>query len=272
MMVALTGFKQMTTLQAIESKSEKRENRDYLGMSQLGHSCSRYLYYSFRWCFIETFSARILRLFDRGHREEDAIIKTLASVGIRCYDDQLECSTAYGHCKGHIDGKSIGVLEAPKTEHLNEYKTMADKYFKEVCRIGVEAAKPIYYGQMQLYMGNMGLTRALFVAVNKNDDSMYIERVPIRKEVGQRLEERAKQIILSEEPPVKEFKPTWYECKFCGANDICHKGMTVEINCRTCSYGDLLQAGKWKCSRCNLVLATDQQRVGCSEYIKLEYL
>jgi hypothetical protein len=271
-MVDLKGVQKITTLQAIESEIIKREHRPYLGMSQLGHSCSRFLYYSFRWCFTETFSPRIIRLFDRGDREEPCIVSTLEKLGIKCYDDQLECSAAYGHCKGHIDGKSIGVLEAPLTEHLNEYKTMADKYFKEVCKIGVEAAKPIYYGQTQLYMNSLGLTRTLFVAVNKNDDSLYIERIHLRKEVGERLEERAKYIILAESPPEKEFKPTWYECKFCGAKDICHKGLTVDSNCRTCIYGDLLQEGRWKCSRCNLILATDQQRLGCSDYHKLDYL
>ncbi len=263
---------QKTTLNEISKLTEAQQHRPYLGMSQLGHSCSRYLWYSFRWCYSDELSARLLRLFDRGHREEPAIVKTLERVGIRCYGDQEEMVMAHGHSKGHNDGRSIGVIEAPKTEHLNEYKTMSDKYFKEICKIGLKASKPIYYGQMQLYMKHLNLTRGLFVAVNKNDDSLYIERVKLDKEVGEQLERRAEEIILSEAPPKKQFKSTWYECKWCSARDICHGGKTPEVNCRTCAACDLLPEGKWECNRYEIPLATEQQRLGCKKYIILEGL
>lgn len=271
-MVSLLQLKKKTTLQAISELTENQVPRPYLGMSQLGHSCERLLWYSFRWCYSEELSARLLRLFNRGHREEPEIVKTLAKVGITCFDDQAEVVCGHGHVKGHCDGKSIGILEAPKTIHLNEYKTMADKYFKEVCKIGVKASKPVYYAQMQLYMKFLKLTRALFISVNKNDDSMYIERVEYNKEAADKLEKKAEQIVLAEEPPKKRFKPTWYACKWCSANEICHKGGEANENCRTCKSCDLLPEGKWECSLHGIELATDQQRLGCKKYEKLECL
>lgn len=270
-MVDLTKI-QKTTLGEIAKITEEQELRPYLGMSQIGHSCSRYLWYSFRWAFKEEHSARVLRLFKRGHREEPAIVETLNKVGIICYGDQTEISMAFGHSKGHCDGMSIGVIEAPKTPHLNEYKTMSDKNFKEICKIGVKASKPVYYAQCQIYMKKLKLTRTLFIAVNKNDDSMYIERIEYVKEFADELERKAEDIILSENPPAKEFDSTWYECKYCSARGICHFEEIPEKTCRTCESCDILQEGKWECSEHKIELATGQQRIGCSKYKLLECL
>jgi hypothetical protein len=270
-MVSLSDIHK-TTLGEISKLSEKQEHRPYLGMSQIGHSCSRYLWYSFRWCYSEQHSARLLRLFNRGHREELAIIETLSKIGIICYGDQTEVVMAHGHSKGHCDGMCIRVPEAPKTEHLTEYKTMSDKYFKEVCKLGVKASKPIYFAQCQIYMKKLKLTRALFVAVNKNDDSMYIERIPYEPEIGKMLERRAEDIILSEKPMKKEFDSTWYECKWCGARDICHFNKVPDKNCRTCEYCDIIPEGKWECSKHELELSVGQQRIGCNKYQLLDSL
>jgi hypothetical protein len=255
-----------TTLNAISKLTEELEHRPYLGMSLLGHSCERYLWYTFRWAYSETLEARKLRLFDRGHREEPAIVSVLEKVGIRFYDPQLECVAGHGHIKGHIDGKVWGVIEAPKTEHLAEFKTMNDKSFKDTCKQGVKLSKPVYYAQAQLYMKFHSLTRCLFVAVNKNDDAMYIERIRYEADTAAALLERAEGIILSEDPPEKRFKPTWYECRWCSAQNICHGGDPWESNCRTCINCDLLPHGKWECTKYKILLTTSQQRIGCKNH------
>ncbi len=262
----------INTISKINKGTVKVELRPYLGMSQLGHSCSRYLWYSFRWCFKEELSARIIRLFNRGHREEPEVWKMLESVGVKCYGDQEEAEDIHGHCKGHIDGKCIGVIEAPKTEHLLEIKTMSDKYFKDVVKQGVKASKPIYYAQCQLYMKKFKLTRTLFVAVNKNDDSVYIERLKNVGFVADELLKKGESIILSEEPPVKMYKPTWWECRFCNANNICHNNAKPEVNCRTCDYLDLELKGEWSCNKHEKSRTTSQQRIPCDMYKKLEGL
>ena len=52
----------------VEDNSRYRSRT--VGASSIGHKCERYLWYQFRWFFREKFNGRMLRLFDRGHREE----------------------------------------------------------------------------------------------------------------------------------------------------------------------------------------------------------
>jgi len=54
--------------------------RKHLGMSEIGNDCSRQLWYKFRWMYSETHSGRMLRLFKRGHREEDRYIEILKGI------------------------------------------------------------------------------------------------------------------------------------------------------------------------------------------------
>lgn len=58
-------------------------HRSHLGASLIGHNCNRYLWYVFRWVQAETFEPRMLRLFNRGHREEAAFISLLENAGFK---------------------------------------------------------------------------------------------------------------------------------------------------------------------------------------------
>ena len=66
-------------------------HRSHLGASLIGHSCSRYLWYLFRWVFHYQFSGRMYRLFQRGHREEDVINQYLTGMGceVQLFDKVL---------------------------------------------------------------------------------------------------------------------------------------------------------------------------------------
>lgn len=272
-MVALNIKKQNTTAAKLDELTKDAELRPYLGMSKLGHSCERYLWYSFRWCYHREISARMKRLFKRGHREEPAMIYELEQIGIRVWGDQTEITMAHGHSKGHNDGICLGVIEAPATNHLFEAKTMSDKYFKQTKKDGVQKTKPVYYAQMQIYMHKLSLTRALFMAVNKNDDEYYLERVKYDEGFANDLERKAERIIISEEPPDKAFSPTWFECKFCDARNVCHKGLTPHVTCRSCRYCDILPEGKWSCQMYDdLLLHTEQQKMACDKYELLNCL
>jgi len=206
------------------------------------------------------------RLFGRGHREEPEIVKELEKVGLEFWGDQTEMIGFAGHAKGHCDGMCKGVLEAPKTVHLAEFKTMNDKSFKQTKKEGVKLSKPTYYAQMQRYMHGLKLTRALFVAVNKNDDSWYIERVEYDATFAEALLGKEADIILAEIPPTKPFHPSYYECKFCSARGICHGGEEIHKTCRTCVHIDIKNEGKWGCLYHKKDLTTEEQRHGCDDY------
>lgn len=256
-----------TTQSEIHKLTYIEHHRPYLGISIIGHSCMRYLWYSFRWCYPPAvLNSRKRRLFDRGHREEPVLIDVLQQVGITILSTQEECTAVHGHVKGHNDGLAIGVIEAPKTEHILEFKTMNDASFKTTCKTGVKQSKPVYYAQTQLYMKYFNKTRALFIAVNKNDDSLYIERIKYNKHDADNYAERAENIVLSEKPPERKFASSWYECKWCDAKEICHGNKEIETTCRSCKYCDILPQGKWECSLHDISLSTSQQRLACKKY------
>lgn len=65
------------------------EPRTHLGASLIGHECSRYLWYVFRWCVNEEFSGRMYRLFERGHLEEMRFVKWLEGIGCKVETDDF---------------------------------------------------------------------------------------------------------------------------------------------------------------------------------------
>lgn len=64
--------------------------RNHLGASLIGHECSRFLWYSFRWCFREKHDGRQQRLFNRGHREEERFVEWLEGIGAKVWFENRE--------------------------------------------------------------------------------------------------------------------------------------------------------------------------------------
>jgi len=196
--------------------------RKYLGGSEIGHVCIRYLWLKYHGYFRENFKGRILRLFNRGHREEDVFISELRKLGVDVVGEQYEVTACNGKFKGHIDGVGLNIPNQTKP-HLLEFKTMNTSNFKDLQKKGVKASKPQYYAQMQVYMYLCKLDRAFFIAVNKNNDEIYTTRVKLKKREAKDLLERANMIINSSIAPEKICnKPTYYICVMCSAFDVCH--------------------------------------------------
>ena len=274
----LTKFdKSNTTLGLIETDSPL-ENRTYLGMSEIGHECSRYLWYSFHWAYADTVPNRLRRLWARGHREEPVLFELLQSIGYICEDPQTEFVDILGHFKGHWDGTVSNVIEAPKTKHLFEAKTLSDKNFKKLCKERLEKYSSAYWAQVHLYMHYGKLTRCFFIAVNKNDDSLYIERVRFDSAIASFYIEKAKSIILDSHPPARAFPgPTYYKCKWCSAKDQCWSQAPLAKNCRTCKSSSIALDGQWNCAQAprdelekDWDIPVKVQRTGCDAYEALE--
>ncbi len=261
--------------QIIEDRRIQSDLRGYLGLSGIGDPCARKLWYAFRLCFREEFVSRQERLFSRGHNEEPIIQRDLKRAGVICHvdpDNQPEVIAGNGHIKGHMDDILTNVPDAPKTKHLGEYKTANDRNFKEMQKKGVKVSKPIYYDQMQCYMHLLKLTRALFIMVNKNDDSRYYERVSLDKDRAEFLLKRGFDIISTEIPPAREWGPDWYACKWCAAYEICHFGEEPIQSCRTCKNVAICNEGKWECDLHGMELAFKQQVLSCSKFDRFDIL
>lgn len=258
-----------TTKHLIDGGDIVAELRPYLGMSQLGHSCPRFLWYQFRWAYQDRYSKRLARLFARGHREEPILDQLLRDIGYEVDSEaaQEEMVTGFGHIKGHCDGKVKGVIEAPKTTHLLEYKTASDAKFKQYKKANdLSKSNPVYYAQTQLYMHFLKLTRCLWICVNKNDDDIHIERIRYNKAEAMDLIRKGEHILLSAEPPRQPFVRTYYECKWCSAKEVCWNGQPMQRNCRTCRHVELEHEGKWACGLNGGTIPLDFQRKGCEEY------
>lgn len=260
---------------SIEDGMIIQDFRPYLGMSSLAEKCARKLWYGFRMCKHKEITPRVARLFQRGHKEEPIIQADLRAQGVICTVDpnnQPEFTHGNGHIKGHPDDKLLNLPDAPKTPHLGEYKTHNDKSFKDVVKRGVKLSKPVHFGQMNVYMYKWKLSRGLYVAVNKNDDARYYERVACDPESAKFLLNRGVDIISTEIPPERMAGPTFYECKWCDYYEICHYGEVPLKNCRTCQYCDICDDGKWECSGLKIELSFGQQKIGCDRYKLLKTL
>ena len=253
--------------------------RYYIGLSGLGNPCLRKIWFDFRWFKKGEINGRTNRIFRTGHLAEHTIIEDLESIGIKLWnilDDQYEFVDCYGYAKGHPDGFCINVPTAEKTEHLAEFKTMNDKAFKDVVKNGVKKSKPIYYAQMALYMYKKELTRALFVAINKNDSSYYIERVKADNDYAKELLEKGNSIVFSEDyndfPRIGNNSKSWYECKWCNYIDICFGDHSeIEKNCRNCNSCNLIGDGKFACGELyDKELNLKHQEEGCEKHTFLE--
>ena len=143
----------------------------------------------------------MLRLFETGKREEDRLVRDLRRTGATVLDTDPETGRQWqvtalgGHFGGSLDAVAIGLLEAPKTWHVVEFKTHSAKSFATLKKDGVERAKPRHWAQMQVYMHLAGITRAMYVAVCKDTDEIHIERIHADRGEGERLVARASRVI-----------------------------------------------------------------------------
>lgn len=197
-------------------ESLPREKRDYIGVSQIGGVCPRKIWYNFNHSTEEKLSGRILRLFRRGTMEEETVIADLNAIGKTVTGRQLEVVFS-DKIKGHIDG----LLK--NGTRLLEIKTHNDKSFKDLEKNGVRISKPEHYAQMVVYMYGLGLKDGEYFAVNKNDDTIYTERVKADTEHAEFLLSRADDIVNSDEPPPPNES---FECRWCPHLGICNVART----------------------------------------------
>lgn len=279
-----TPKKTSKTVQAIWAFYENKpaKFREHLGGSLIGRDCSRELWYSFRWCVEPEFSGRILRLFQTGFREEPRVIGNLRAIGVEVHDvdpatkRQFYFSKLGGHFAGSQDGAGLGFPEAPKTWHLIEIKTHNAKSFRQLQLHGVKMSKPAHWHQMQTYMGFTGLRRAMYFAINKDNDDLYTERLRYDKDAYAANLDKARRIITAQEPLAKAGEDEdAFACKWCDYKAICHGGQVSLAHCRTCAHSTPIVDGEgaqWRCEHHDKELTFDAQQRGCEEHLYIPAL
>lgn len=253
----------------LESGLIEQEYRPYIGMSGIKGKCQRYIWYTFRWAYPRLVTKRTARLYARGDLEEARVVKDLRDAGIivkDCLDDQVELVDETGHIVGHPDGKASNVPTALHADHLLEIKTMASKYYANFKRQGLEKSDPVYWGQIHTYCGERGLTRILFIAVNKDTEERAYMRYHYDKDVHDECMSMALDILTAEFAPKRIGDKTWWECKMCNARGICHKDETIKKTCRSCTHVNIEMGGKWSCGLYQHWLNNEEQMLACDDY------
>jgi hypothetical protein len=266
---------------AYVAKNPSRFSRR-LGASMIGKECERAIWFDFRWAGKESFDGRMLRLFQTGHLEEHRFVQNLKDIGceVHAIDDrtgeQFEFISVGGHFVAKLDGVVLGVPDAPKTWHTVSMKTHNAKSFKAISSAGVKSAKPEHYAQAMIEMHLIGFERCLYLAVNKDTDDLFAERIHYSKTEAEAILDRAQRIISSKTAPPrisddKESVP----CRWCKHADRCHGSVSpvlVGVTCRSCVHSTPVvledsTLGSWRCDRHKVQITESEQSAACEDHL-----
>lgn len=269
---------------AVEARAATDPPRRYLGMSAVGQSCERRLWYSFRWAVREQFDAPTLWRFEDGFRCEDVManrLRLVPGVTLRTIDPgtgrQFGFGDLGGHFKGHADGLVTGLLQAPKALHVWEAKAVNETKLAKLGKLKAEVGEkqalakwdPVYHAQAVLYMAYAEAPRHYLTASSPGARDMVGVRTNTDLDEARRLRAKAERVITAPAPlPKISTDPAWYECKWCPAHAICHGGKLPAVNCRTCVHAtpEMDGDGRWSCAFHKRDLTTDEQRAGCPSH------
>lgn len=255
-----------------QERGDSEPERGYLGASAIGGPCERALWYGFRFASPRKFEGRTYRLFNRGQREEATIVEELRGIGCEVSEfnpdgEQWGFKAIGGHFSGHMDG-AVSNTPYAKAWAVLEAKTHSVKSFKELTDKGVAVSHPTHWHQMNVYMGQMGMDRAMYYAVAKDTDAIHTEWLHFDQEEYDKMMARAERIITAAEPPLRlSDDASWYQCKWCDHSDVCHGTEAPRATCRTCAHSTPItdkDGAVWDCAKHSAEIPIDAQRTGCA--------
>ena len=268
---------------AYEAKPRSFGDSRGIPMSMVAEPCDRKTWYALRWANPPEFiTGAKQRRFDTGNIEEERLLADLERAGIvveradPATGKQFRVSLADGWLRGKLDGRATNIPEAPVAVHVVECKSHNDKSFKDLVKKKLQASKPDHYAQTQMYMHAQNLARALYIAVNKNTDELYAERIEYDAAFCLRAEAKVEYIVKQDAAPPKLFEDpdakSAYPCSWCPARPQCHEGEFARRNCRTCISAELCSGATVRCTLFNKELSYDEQQVGCGLHLYLPSL
>jgi hypothetical protein len=213
--------------------------RRYVGASSVGGDCARRVQLDYVRANelpgapqpLPSIDARAQRIFDMGHQFEELALRWLKEAGFavktRGADGgQIGFSVADSRFSGHCDGVILDGPAGLACPCVWEHKALNNKSWQGLVKHGLKKDKPLYYGQLMLYMAYLDLPNpALFMALNKDTAEIYLEPVPFDGGEAQRLSDRAAQILSATEAGELLPKPfadgDAFACKWCPWRNFC---------------------------------------------------
>lgn len=257
---------------------EKQDTELYLGRlgsSSIGQECPRAVWLSWRAYAKADFGGRMLRLFETGHLQEARIVADLRRAGFKVFDfdehgNQFQYVDSTGHFISKVDGVIKGVPGSSEKPHILEIKTHNKNSFAGVVKHGVQKSKPTHYAQVQSSMSLSGIDRALYVALCKDDEQFYVERIKEDKTEQNLISRRIVSLVNATLRPARINEDIEsFACKYCDMKEVCFDKVAPLRTCRSCRNAVPAPEGVWHCTRFGTDLDKDAQRAACDEYDKL---
>lgn len=265
---------QLATLTAIQAAlAEGRDDWESVGVpaGEIGTECDRALWLAFRRASVpETIDWRKRRIFERGNIEEERLLDLLRIIGCEVTEQQSRVRGAGGHLRGKIDAQTIGLPDAPKTDHVVECKSAKASVFSALAKGGVKKAMPMHYATLQFYLFKRGLSRCLYMCTNKDNEDLHLERVELDVEFAMRAEARIERIISMDSPPGRLCnKRDDFRGAFCRQAEVCWGETMPRSHCRTCLHSSPIMDGNagWDCARWSKPLSLAEQDAGCEAHL-----
>lgn len=259
---------------SIEDANKK--NSIYLGRigaSSIGNECLRAIWLDWRAYARVSHSGRILRLFGTGHHQEHRVLGDLRAAGFKVWDrdkhgNQFEFTHASGHFVTKLDGIIKDVPNNSDNPHVLEIKTHNRKSFESLQKKRLREAKPEHYAQVQASMKLANLTRAIYIAICKDDEQYYVERVKEDKTEQARLEQRVIKLIDARLRPAGVSEDgSSFSCKWCDMRAVCVREQPALKTCRSCRHAVPSENGTWTCTEHDKPLLTQMEL--CDSYEEL---
>ncbi|MBP7243215.1 hypothetical protein [Amaricoccus sp.] len=261
-----------------EAAADPRSAFEGFGVSAsaLGSPCDRQVWLTLRWASPpEAPGGRQLRIFERGDIEEKRVIADLRRAGVEVSREQERFALAGGWLRGKVDAVGIGLLEAPKAEHVVEIKSMNASSWRAVQKHGLRANRPEHWHQLHIGMAALGIARGAYVATCKDDEAVYIERIQLDVEEANRQEARVERLVAAHDAPLKiadnaERPP----CRFCRHKALCFEAAMPRRHCRTCLHFAFGRDGAGHCMRFDEPRSPQRQQEGrdCPAHLYLPAL
>jgi len=248
----LIGGSTMSVKELISQRIETYLNRDearyHLGMSEIGHPCERYLWYSFRHARPSTFDTRILLKFADGHRCEDAMA---TMIGVEGRQERRELFGGWfgGSIDGMIDGKIWEHKASDKLEEFRKAKTL-------------KAWNPRYYAQAVMYMHSFDVPGHVITVSNHGLTDWDCKETEPNPGYAEELIEKARRVIFNDAPPPSA---DLWDCKWCNMQGLCKGSELAVKNCRTCNNWSPRRYGKAHCAIYDVDLDVNELHNGLGE-------
>lgn len=202
-------------------KDDDEKPRNYIGASSIGSDCLRQIWYQFKGVKAESVPPKMRKNWAIGKALEKTIVEWIKQAGFKVETGNLEFNhDGAPYFKGHFDG----FLIYRKKKYILEVKTAKNASFGILKRKGLKEWQPIYYSQIQSYMGMSGILNAVILVLNKDTGDLHDELIEFDAEHYSDLVLKAKMIHSSPfEPPKINASPLYFKCKMCQYNKVCHK-------------------------------------------------